>query len=88
LAFQGGGAKGLAYVGVYKALRENPTIPIRTVIGSSAGGIFALAVSTGISPYELLQICCKMKDIPKKDRFDQTSELYDENGKLVLLSNS
>jgi predicted acylesterase/phospholipase RssA len=51
VAFQGGGAKGIAYVGVYKALLLNTLRPIKTIIGSSAGGIFALAVSTGILPY-------------------------------------
>ncbi len=54
-------------------------------MGSSAGGIFALAVSTGISPYELLQICCKMKNIPKKDRFDADSDLYDAKGIKIPL---
>ncbi len=51
LAFQGGGAKGFAYVGAYKALREHPSkdIPIKGILGSSAGGIVALAASTGIS---------------------------------------
>lgn len=46
LAFQGGGAKGVSYVGVYKALKDlHRDIPIRSVIGSSAGGILALAIS-------------------------------------------
>ncbi len=50
LAFQGGGAKGFAYVGAYKALRESylHKIPIKSILGSSAGGIIALAASTGI----------------------------------------
>ena len=53
LAFQGGGAKGYAYIGAYKALKEYRTregrpIPIKSIIGSSAGGIVAIAASTGI----------------------------------------
>jgi predicted acylesterase/phospholipase RssA len=54
LAFQGGGAKGVAYVGAYQAIRElrkegeNKPIPITSIMGSSAGGIIALAVSTNI----------------------------------------
>jgi predicted acylesterase/phospholipase RssA len=76
LAFQGGGAKGLAYVGVYTALRKSKSsksekkgpIPIKSIIGSSAGGIFALAVSTAITPLELQKICYTMNQIPKKDR--------------------
>ena len=83
LAFQGGGAKGLAYVGAYQALREMKirtkekakeygephTIPIKSIMGSSAGGIIALAVSTGIPPSELEKICYQMNSIPKDDRF-------------------
>lgn len=63
LAFQGGGAKGLAYVGAYKAIRqfqEGKDIPIKSIMGSSAGGIIALAISTGIPEYELQKICYKM----------------------------
>ena len=38
-------------------------------MGSSAGGIIALAISTGIPEYELQKICYKMKDVPLFDRF-------------------
>ena len=38
-------------------------------MGSSAGGIIALAISTGIPDYELQKICYTMNSIPKKDRF-------------------
>ena len=58
LAFQGGGAKGLAYVGAYKAIKEYPSstigqeeVPITSIMGSSAGGSIALAISTGIPEY-------------------------------------
>ena len=44
-------------------------IPITSIMGSSAGGIIALAISTGIPEYELQKICYKMKDIPLYDRF-------------------
>ena len=40
-------------------------------MGSSAGGIIALAISTGIPDYELQKICYKMNEIPKTDRFDE-----------------
>jgi predicted acylesterase/phospholipase RssA len=61
LAFQGGGAKGVSYVGVYKAIKNlqrrieedernkskklKLKLPIKSVIGSSAGGILSLAIS-------------------------------------------
>ena len=70
LAFQGGGAKGLAYVGAYKALQENvkvvhdgqmkKKVPISSIIGSSAGGMIAMAVSTGISYRWMQKICYLM----------------------------
>jgi hypothetical protein len=72
LAFQGGGAKGLAYVGAYRALleqRQRSKLEVKNIIGSSAGGIIALAVSTGIPDYEIQKVCYKMSNIPKNDRF-------------------
>jgi predicted acylesterase/phospholipase RssA len=74
LAFQGGGAKGIAYVGAYRALIENKhdskSIPLKSIMGSSAGGIIALAISTGINPIEVEHICYTMNQIPSNDRFD------------------
>jgi predicted acylesterase/phospholipase RssA len=77
LAFQGGGAKGLAYVGAYKVIKRESMspdgkkirAPIKSIMGSSAGGIIALAISTGIPDYELQKICYKMNNIPTEDRF-------------------
>ncbi|CAM6005287.1 unnamed protein product [Sphagnum balticum] len=73
LAFQGGGAKGIAYVGAYKAIQkarssQGEQYPIRSIMGSSAGGIVALAVATGISPSDVQKICYKMSAIPREDR--------------------
>ena len=51
MAFQGGGAKGIAYVGTYKAIQNyEKQIPLKSIMGTSAGGMFAMAFSTGI-PY-------------------------------------
>lgn len=46
-------------------------MPISSVMGSSAGGIIALAVSTDIDPYEVQKICYKMGDIPTDYRIDR-----------------
>ena len=43
-------------------------------MGSSAGGIIALGISTGIPDYELQKICYKMNSIPSTDRFRQLKE--------------
>lgn len=51
LAFQGGGVKGFAYIGAYKALKDiYQNISIKSVIGSSAGSMIALAISAGALP--------------------------------------
>jgi predicted acylesterase/phospholipase RssA len=52
LALQGGGCKGVSYIGAYQALKEyyGDSLPIKSIIGSSAGGILGLA------------ICCQLSD--------------------------
>ena len=52
LVLSGGGAKGIAHVGVIKALREHD-IPIDYIAGTSMGGIVAGAYAAGISVEEL-----------------------------------
>ena len=52
LVFSGGGAKGLAHVGVLKALEENE-IPIDYAVGTSMGGIIAGCYAAGMSPAEI-----------------------------------
>ncbi|MEQ8424067.1 MAG: patatin-like phospholipase family protein, partial [Cyclobacteriaceae bacterium] len=55
IVMSGGGAKGLAHVGVLKALEENE-IPIDYVVGTSMGGIIAGAYASGMSPDQIEQI--------------------------------
>lgn len=65
LAFQGGGSKGIAYLGAYKALRElHPDYQIKSVIGSSAGGMISLGIAVGATPNELFETCKRMQQIP------------------------
>ena len=52
LALAGGGLKGLAYVGVFKALKEL-NIKIDYLSGSSSGSIFASFYAVGLSPEEI-----------------------------------
>ncbi len=49
LVLSGGGAKGIAHVGVLKALEEND-IPIDYIIGTSMGGIIGGSYASGMSP--------------------------------------
>jgi len=55
LVLSGGGAKGLAHIGVLKALEENE-IPIDYVVGTSMGGIVAGCYASGMSPGQIEEI--------------------------------
>ncbi|UII34089.1 patatin-like phospholipase family protein [Fulvivirga ulvae] len=55
LVLSGGGAKGIAHVGVIKALEEN-NIPIDYIVGTSMGGIVAGSYAAGLSSDELEEI--------------------------------
>lgn len=55
LVFSGGGAKGLAHIGVLKALEEN-NIPVDYIVGTSMGGIVGGLYAAGYSPEEIEKI--------------------------------
>lgn len=52
LVFSGGGATGIAHVGVLKALEEN-NIPIDFITGTSAGALIGALYASGYSPSEI-----------------------------------
>jgi len=52
LVLSGGGAAGLAHIGVLKALEENG-IPIDFITGTSAGALTGAMYSAGYSPQEI-----------------------------------
>lgn len=52
VVLSGGGAKGLAHIGVLKALEEN-NIPIDYVTGTSMGGVVGAMYAAGYSPQEM-----------------------------------
>ncbi|MDD3859102.1 MAG: patatin-like phospholipase family protein, partial [Bacteroidales bacterium] len=52
LVLSGGGAKGMAHIGVIRALEEN-NIPIDYVVGTSIGAIIGGLYATGHSPDEM-----------------------------------
>ncbi|MFO8085212.1 MAG: patatin-like phospholipase family protein [Desulfobacterales bacterium] len=61
LVFEGGGVKGIAYVGAMKVLEEKRILPdIIRVGGTSAGAINAVLVGLNYSPAETQQILGKM----------------------------
>jgi len=55
VVLSGGAAKGLAHIGVLKALEENE-IPIDYVVGTSMGGIVAGCYAGGMSPSQIEDI--------------------------------
>lgn len=52
VVLSGGGAKGLAHIGVLKAFEEN-NIPIDYITGTSMGGLLGGMYASGYSPYDL-----------------------------------
>jgi NTE family protein len=52
LVFSGGGAKGIAHIGVLKALEEN-NIPIDYITGTSMGAVIGAMYAAGYSPQEM-----------------------------------
>ncbi len=60
LVLSGGGAKGLAHIGVIKALEEN-NIPIDYITGTSMGAIVGSMYAAGYSPSEIEAIVCSQE---------------------------
>ena len=50
-------------------------LPIRSVIGSSAGGILSLAISAGISDDDLTDLCYMMDTLVSDRLFSTTAEV-------------
>ncbi len=61
IAFSGGGARGIAHIGVLKALLENGIYPDR-VSGTSAGAIVAALYAAGKKPDEILDFVKNSKN--------------------------
>src|SRR5688572_5164287 len=55
LVLSGGGVRGMAHIGVMKALEENG-IPIDYITGTSAGALVGAFYSIGLSPLEIESI--------------------------------
>jgi NTE family protein len=52
LVMSGGGASGIAHIGVLKALEEN-NIPVNCIAGTSIGSIIGGLYASGYSPLEI-----------------------------------
>jgi len=69
LALSGGGARGIAHVGVLEVLEE-ARIPVHMLAGTSMGGVVAAAYAAGRSPAEIEQFARSLHllDIVQRDR--------------------
>ena len=66
LALSGGGARGIAHLGVLAALDEL-AIPVRALAGASSGGIASAFYAAGMAPRELLRLL-QATSIPRLTR--------------------
>jgi len=62
LALSGGGARGLAHIGVLKAL-EDAHIQVDYLAGTSMGGVIAAAYAAGMSPSEIETIALEYANL-------------------------
>jgi NTE family protein len=62
LVLSGGGARGLAHIGVLKVLEEE-RIPISCLSGASMGGVVAAAYAAGWDPESLAEQACQMASL-------------------------
>lgn len=76
LVFSGGGSKGLAHIGVLKALEEN-NIPVDYITGTSMGAIVGGMYASGYSPEEIEKIALS-KDFQDwvNGRFESDYKFY------------
>ena len=62
LALSGGGAKGIAHIGVLEALKDNG-ITVDYISGTSSGSLVAGLYAAGYTPNEILRLVNEYKAI-------------------------
>ena len=77
LVLSGGGAKGLAHIGVIKALEENG-IPIDNVSGTSMGAIISGLYAMGYSPDQMVEL------LKTRDFYNWSKGIIDESFKFNI----
>lgn len=79
--FQGGGAKGLAYLGAYKAAME-AGVNFTEVCGTSVGSLFAAFIAAGATPQKMQDIVDRM-DVEKLFKIPLWKKLIPKKGSLL-----
>lgn len=89
IVFSGGGPKGIAYIGAYKAMYDSGLMSdIKSIAGSSAGAMTAAAIATGMSP-EKFEKLMNDTDLPKlKGKMVFKGGIYDGVPMLELLKDT
>ena len=87
LVLSGGGAKGLAHVGVLKALEENE-IPIDYITGTSMGAIVGGLYAIGYSPDEMIKLFSSREfkswyTGTKEEMFTNFSQKMDDEAQMI-----
>ena len=81
LVFEGGGVKGIAYVGALKVLeQENILSKIKRVAGTSAGAFVAVLVGLGYTYKDLKKI---LWDLNFKDFMDDSWGITKDTKRLI-----
>lgn len=81
LVFEGGGVKGIAYVGALEVLQEERIFSkIKRVAGTSAGAIVAVLVGLGYTPQEIKEI---MWNLNFKNFMDDSWGLVQDTQRLI-----
>lgn len=81
LVFEGGGVKGIAYVGAMQVLKEKKILPsIERVGGTSAGAINATLFALGYTPPQQRSI---IKKLNFKNFLDDSWGVFRDTGRLV-----
>lgn len=89
LVLSGGGAKGLAHIGVLKALEEN-NIPVDYIVGTSMGALVGAMYASGYTPKQMEEIALSRSmqewasgTLPNKYRYYFTKK--EDNASWVTL---
>ncbi len=76
VVLSGGGAKGVAHIGVLKALEEN-NIPIDYIAGTSIGAMVGGLYAAGYSPDEILELMSSREfNNASQGRLDKKNDFY------------
>ncbi len=81
LVLSGGGALGIAHLGVIEDLQKNSLTPSE-IIGTSMGGIIGACVAIGLSSKDILEILQEFSNVTKWIKFSLSGNAIVDNSKI------